>query len=76
MSSCERCWSRSYDPFCAVSQGERYAENVKNHSCSPELQAGDDAGWCPDCGRMTLHQHTKQCMNPECDSQADRGEKR
>lgn len=72
MSSCERCWSRAFNPYGYETQAERYQENIKTHNCSPELQAGDDAGWCPDCGRMTLHQHTKECMSPECDSAPQR----
>lgn len=66
MSSCERCWSMAYDPY--GNQLERYQENIRAHNCTPEQQAGPDAGWCPDCGLVSLHQYTKQCMNLECDT--------
>lgn len=64
MSACERCWSMAYDP--QANQADRYFENLAKHQCTPEQQAGDGAEWCADCGRMSLHQHTKQCMNQEC----------
>jgi hypothetical protein len=64
MSSCEKCWASAYDPY--GDQGVHYRARVMTHRCTPEEQAGPDAGWCPDCGRMSLHQYTKECMNLEC----------
>ena len=58
MSSCEKCWSDSRygnDYF-------RVLDSRKEHPCTPEEQAGPDAGRCPTCGKMTLHQHTKEPM--------------
>lgn len=60
MSSCERCWSMAYDPYS--SQSERYQENIATHTCTPEQQAGEGAGECPECHRMTKHQHTDELM--------------
>lgn len=59
MSTCERCWrlSQSYgDPPAA------YSKLLNEQSCTAEEQAGPDAGKCPVCGRMTLHQHTAEPM--------------
>jgi hypothetical protein len=62
MSSCEKCWAD------AGGDADRYAALIKErHPCTPQEQAGPDAKWCPDCGEMTLHQHTGECMNPQCD---------
>jgi len=66
VSACEKCWR---DSATAEDHAARYAELIeerKANPCTPEEQAGEDAKWCPDCGRMTLHQHTGECMNPEC----------
>jgi len=62
MASCERCWRN------AGGNPERYAELVKTETCTPEQQAGTNAGRCPDCGRMTIHQYCCICMNPLCSS--------
>ena len=68
MSSCEKCWSDAHgDPY--VSVAERYQALIEERRatpCSPEEQAGPDAGQCPRCLRHTLHQHTHECMVPEC----------
>jgi hypothetical protein len=56
MSSCEKCWAE------AGGDADRYAILLKERDCEPEEQAGPDAGKCPNCGRMTLHQHTGECM--------------
>jgi len=63
MSACERCWSEAQtneDPSA------RYLQLVRSRTgertCSPEEQAGSDAEECPDCKRMTRHQHTGECM--------------
>jgi hypothetical protein len=60
MSTCEKCWSDAYNPY--GSQTARYNELVSTRKCTPEEQAGPNAERCPDCGRMTLHQHTGECM--------------
>lgn len=64
MSSCEKCVMPDGDP-------NRYHELLLDRcgekACTPEERAGNRAGWCPDCGRMTLHQHTGECMTPNCE---------
>lgn len=60
MSACERCWADAYGPY--GNQSERYQELIAERSCTPEQQAGPDAGQCPSCKRMTLHQHTSEPM--------------
>jgi len=62
MASCEKCWSD------AGGNPDRYAELVKQRKCTPEEQAGPDAGACYACGRKTMHQHCHVCMNPSCSS--------
>ena len=57
MASCEKCWRD------ARGNPDRYAELVMQRECTPEEQAGPDAERCPVCKRMTLHQHTGECMN-------------
>jgi hypothetical protein len=71
MSACERCWERSYDPWRCDRTG-RYQGNLSTHTCSAEEQAGRDAGKCPTCKRMTLHQHTGEpmCGCPKVESKA------
>jgi hypothetical protein len=66
VSSCEKCWAASYDP--QGDQSKRYQERLMTHKCTPEEQAGPDAQWCIECGGMTRHQHTGQCMVEECDA--------
>ncbi len=63
MASCEKCWKDSHG------SAKHYTELIikrKNHPCSPEEQAGEDAGICPECNRKTIHQHVHYCVNPEC----------
>jgi len=60
MPMCERCWTRAYDP--QGGQVERYAELIKNETCTPEQQAGEHATTCPRCDRRTVHQHARACM--------------
>jgi hypothetical protein len=67
MSSCEKCWSDSrwlenYHEVLARRDG------ATEPKCTPEEQAGDDATNCPDCGRRTRHQWTRECMNTRCPS--------
>lgn len=46
-----------------TSRADVYMDELKQHSCTPEQQAGSMATECPKCNRMCLHQHTQQCMN-------------
>ena len=64
MPACEKCWSdAAYGEYTALVE-KRSAEG---HTCTPEQQAGPDAGLCPRCHRKTLHQHVPDhCMN--CDA--------
>lgn len=64
MSACERCWSMAYDS--QGNQADRYFENLAKHECTPEQQAGPYAGWCAECGRMSVHQYTRKCMTSGC----------
>lgn len=59
MSCCEKCWTDSI--AMGLGYHELLRQRVKN-PCSPEEQAGPDAGECPKCKRKTLHQHTNQPM--------------
>jgi hypothetical protein len=57
MSSCEKCW------IDAQLLGMQYSKFVNSRPpCTPEQQAGPDAGECPVCHRKTLHQHTREPM--------------
>jgi hypothetical protein len=58
MSACEKCWTDSR--FGA--DYTRLLSERKDHPCTPEQQAGPDAGECPVCHRMTAHQHTGELM--------------
>jgi len=57
MATCEKCWREAGgNPY-------RYEELISTRPpCTPEESAGPDAGRCPVCGRMTLHQHCGDCM--------------
>lgn len=59
MSTCEKCWRD------AGGNSDRYHELIKTRVCTPEEQAGPDAGMCTRCGRKTLHQFTGECMAEE-----------
>ena len=60
MSACEKCWADKDGPGDYMRLlTER---DASGHVCTPEQQAGPDAGECPVCHRMTLHQHTGQPM--------------
>lgn len=58
MSACEKCWA---DSSCSADY-MRLLNERKDHPCTPEEQAGPDAGQCQLCKRMTLHQHTGKPM--------------
>lgn len=64
MSACEKCW-RDAGIEAWTSQGDKvdiYRRLVQERDCTPEEQAGPDAGQCEKCKRMTAHQHTGECM--------------
>lgn len=61
MSACERCWADSAGDDHAA----RYSQLIDERHvspCTPEQQAGPDAGECPVCHRMTAHQYTGELM--------------
>lgn len=60
MSTCEKCWADSQGPYDDATQ--RYKDLLSERKCTPEEQAGPDAGECPMCKRKTLHQHTGEPM--------------
>lgn len=64
MSTCEKCWSDAHrgPQFSVADEYARLLKLRANHPCTPEEQAGPDAGICPDCGRRTAHQYTSECM--------------
>lgn len=60
MSTCEKCWAET-------GGGAEYREllltrEAAGRVCTPEEQAGPDAGECPTCKRRTLHQYTSRPM--------------
>jgi uncharacterized protein YjbI with pentapeptide repeats len=57
MVSCEQCWKDSGGDV------DHYHELISVRQCSLEEQAGDDAEWCLQCNRQTIHQHTHECLN-------------
>lgn len=68
MSSCEKCWrdAHSGGPYGDVAdQYRKLVDERKDNPCTPEEQAGPDAKECPECKRMSLHQHTGECMNED-----------
>jgi hypothetical protein len=68
MSSCEKCWSDAHrgPQVDTVEEYHRLIEERREHPCTPEEQAGPDALLCSACGRLTLHQWTRQCMVIGC----------
>lgn len=64
MSSCEKCWRDSASERI-TGHGPTYSdlmEQRKSRPCTPEQQAGEEAGDCPVCGRKTMHQFTSELM--------------
>lgn len=68
MSMCEKCWSDAG----SHSGYMRLLKEREANPCTPEQQAGANAGECPTCKRMTLHQHTGE---PTCGCAPTRGKK-
>ena len=56
MAACEKCWED------AGGYADRYYALVKSRECTPEQQAGTEAGRCLECGRKTVHQPTHACV--------------
>ena len=76
MSTCEKCWRDAHRGE-QYSVAEEYARLIRERGdtpCTPEEQAGPEAGTCPGCGRKTLHQHTGEpmCGCPVPTKEADR----
>lgn len=65
MPSCEKCWADSYTYTYGTPESriECYQRLVKERDCTPEEQAGPDAGICPKCKKKSVHQMTHECMN-------------
>ena len=65
MASCEKCWADSYTITYGADESriEKYQQLIKERSCTPEEQAGIDAGTCLKCERKAVHQITGDCMN-------------
>ena len=66
MASCEKCWADAWR-FGEGDQPEEYSRLIRErdatgHTCTPEEQAGPDAGVCPKCGRRAMHQYCNVCM--------------
>jgi hypothetical protein len=65
MSSCEKCWADSV----SVAHYTSLLKERESNPCTPEEQAGPDAGECEVCHRKTVHQHTREkmcgCTTPE-----------
>lgn len=66
MSACERCWHDAVNRDDRGDISEIYrkllTERQGANQCTPEQQAGPNAGICIRCGRETLHQFTHECM--------------
>ena len=65
MPACEKCWrdSRSADGRTGHDAYTRLLAERQPHPCTPEEQAGPDAGFCSACGRKTIHQYARDwCM--------------
>ena len=60
MSACEKCWADSQRGL--IDQAGAYRRLVAERNCTPEQQAGPHATECPTCARITIHQHTGECM--------------
>jgi hypothetical protein len=69
MPCCEKCWSDSQVPYAKHDAYSKlvHERNATGHRCTPEQQAGRDAGMCPHCKRYSMHQHVRGvCMNENC----------
>jgi len=64
MSACEKCWSDAHrGPQVSVAdEYRRLLEERRDNPCTPEQQAGPEAGECPECHERTLHQVTGEPM--------------
>lgn len=65
MSSCEKCWSDAHRFYRGAAESDGYTALLaqrKDTPCTPEEQAGPEAGTCQKCDRKTMHQHTGEAM--------------
>jgi len=64
MASCEKCWAESgWEALrTGADQADVYRRLVSERTCTPEEQAGRDAGYCIPCTRYTVHQYARVCM--------------
>ncbi|HDZ15038.1 hypothetical protein LCGC14_1523770 [marine sediment metagenome] len=69
MASCEKCWADAGSAMTGnmVEQYHKLIDERKETPCTPEEQAGLSAYICGECGRRTVHQYAKVCMNPDCE---------
>ena len=61
MASCEKCWRDAGGEWVAYNRLLE-ARFIAGEACSPEEQAGEGAGWCPECERGTAHELTGRCV--------------
>ena len=64
MSGCEKCWAEASFKarLLGGSVADTYRDLLDIRNCTPEEQAGEDAGECPACHRKTVHQHSREPM--------------
>lgn len=63
MPSCEKCWVDAHaGDHTGEGHAKMYARLIRERNCTPEEQAGEDAGTCPHCGRRAVHQYCDVCM--------------
>jgi len=64
MSTCEKCWSDAHrgPQYSVADEYAKLIEARRERPCTPEQQAGADAGTCPVCGRNSVHQTTREPM--------------
>ena len=59
MVGCEKCWEDAGDDYARYCE---LREERIDSPCTPEEQAGRDAGLCPKCKRWAVHQYSGVCM--------------
>jgi len=65
--ACMKCWKecgQDQDKYDKMMAAKRTQGPVA--FCTPEEQAGPEAGQCPWCGHQTIHEKCGVCMNPDC----------
>jgi ribosomal protein L37E len=70
MASCEKCWNDARKRALTIPSRktveEHYQDVLKERAltpCTPEERAGNNAFFCPNCERKTIHPATKRCEN-------------